>query len=551
MSTILVVGCGPTGLTVAAVLKSYGIDVTLIDKYPGVLKATKAAAIHARTIEVLEIIGCADRIVEEGQKVEYLNLRTHYEDRLIVKFADLPDTKYPFMIDLPQYRTEEILIDRARELGVELRRSVELKDLVLHDHSVTVTLQAKDDDGKTDKGAPETRDFDYVIGCDGVHSIVRSKIGQDFAGESYADPWCLTDARMEWPIPRNEMTFSSDATGICGMFPLPEEGHFRVVYTQWFDDDGKPIPPDRENMIRAIARTGEKPPVVHEIGKFWTFNLDHRQVDHYRRGRVFLVGDAAHVHTPFGGQGMNLGICDAQNLAWKLAAVVNGLAGESLLGSYHDERHPIAKDVIKLTHLGASAMLVRKGATAALRDWSFSLLNLPDAFRDRMAERLSQLAHTYRSPHLLGEKVGAGDRLPNVLFYDGYASRKHRLHDRIKPGVLNLILAVAGLHQANVDVAVAAMEEVKRRSPVPLRVSVYSRFPIEGRERFAAVDDWAYDRKAELDPAITYDSRCFLVRPDSFVGDRRLDADVTEILQAIDKTYRRVGGGVRATAAAE
>ena len=536
---ILVVGCGPTGLTVAGVLKTRGIDVTLVDKYPGVLKATKAAAIHARTLEVLDTLGVAQRIVDEGQKVEFLNLRTHYEDRLVVRFDELADTRYPFMIDLPQYRTEEILIDRLTELGVAFRRSVELTDLRQDKDGVRVTLQPLDPDSHTPEGEAEDHKFDYVIGCDGVHSKVRAKIGQEFSGETYADPWCLTDAQVDWPIPRNEMTFSSDATGICGMFPLPEPGHFRVVYTQWFDDDGKPIPPDRDNMLRAMKRTGLEAE-VKDIGKFWTFDLDHRQVDRYSVGRVFLVGDAAHVHTPFGGQGMNLGICDAHNLAWKLAAVVKREAGPGLLDSYHAERHPVAREVIRLTHLGASAMLIRKGTKATLRDWAFELLDAPAAPKRHMADRLSQLAQSYRHAGPFAGKIGTGDRLPDILFYDGYTSEKHRLHQRVTPGVLNLVIGVHGEDARPVDEAATVLAEVKRRSPVPLRTQMYSRFRIDSREAVGGIDDWGYDRKAELAPAITYDSTAFLVRPDSFIGERHLALAAEPILAAIERTYARV-----------
>lgn len=535
---ILVVGCGPTGLTVAGVLKNNGVDVTLIDKYPGVLEATKAAAIHARTLEVLDTLGIAERIVSEGQKVEYLNLRTHYEDRLVIRFDELAGTRYPFMIDLPQYRTEEILIDRLKEMGVAFRRSVELTELRQEGDAVHVALQPKDPDSHDPVGDPENHVFDYVVGCDGVHSTVRSKIGMEFAGETYADPWCLTDAKVVWPIPRNEMTFSSDHTGICGMFPLPEPGHFRVVYTQWFDDDGKPIPPDRENMLRAMARTGLNPE-VGEIGKFWTFDLDHRQVERYRIANVFLVGDAGHVHTPFGGQGMNLGICDAQNLAWKLAAVVKGEAGPALLDSYNTERHPIAKEVIYLTNLGASAMLVRKGLKATLRDWSFDLLNVPAPLKQHIADRLSQLAHSYRHQAPFSGKIGTGDRLPDDLFHDGYTSHKHRLHDRVTPGVLNVVCGVAGVDARPVESYANALAEAKRRSPIPIRTQIYSRFSIEDRGRFADIDDWAYDRKAQLAPEVSYDSSCFLVRPDSFIGERHLEVTPEAILEAVDRTYAR------------
>ena len=533
---ILIVGCGPTGLVAAATLKRHGVDVTIVDKWPSILKATKAAALHARTLEVFDSLGIADRIVEEGQKVEYLNLRTAREDKIIFSFKDLKDTKYPFMIDLSQYRVEEMLHNVCDELGVELRRAVKLTDLAQSGGKVHVTLQPVEDDSKTPKGDEENHTFDYVLGCDGANSSVRDMIGKAFSGESYAEPWALTDAKLDWPIPRNEMTFASSEDGICGVFPLQGEKHFRVAYTQLIDDDGNPIPPDEDNLKRALQRQGEDFK-VHEVGKFWTFDLDHRQVDQYREGNVFLVGDAGHVHTPFGGQGLNLSVSDAFNIGWKLAAVANGQAGDDLLDTYNEERHPIAEDVIYFTHLGASAMLVRDGPQAFARDVAFNVINMPRALKSRIADQLSQLSHTYRDQRAFGGQAREGDRLPNVLYHDGYTDMSQRLHDVIRSGTLNLVCAVSGTREQPIQRYASVLAEAKRKSPVPLRTVLVTRFRVDDPERYEGVDAFILDRKKELSRAVAYDSHCFLVRPDSYLGERHVDVDAASILASIDRLY--------------
>lgn len=536
MKQILVVGCGPTGLVTAAVLKRHGVDVTIIDKYPGILRATKAAALHARTLEVFDALGLADQIIAEGQKVEYLNLRAHYEDRLTIQFKALKDTKFPFMIDLAQYRVEEMLHELLEGLETDMRRAVKLTELKQSDGQVKVILQPMQEDGKTPRGSPQEQVYDYVLGCDGAHSTVRDQIGKRFEGGDYAEPWALTDARLEWPIPRNEMTFASDETGICGVFPLQGEKQFRVAYTQPIDDEGNPVPPNEDNMRAALRRQGEEFE-VYDTGNFWTFDLDHRQVDHYRSGNVFLVGDAGHVHTPFGGQGLNLSVCDAFNLGWKLAAVAKGGAADALLDTYTEERHSIAAEVIYLTHVGASAMLQRKGPLAAVRDLAFTLINMPDGLKLKIAYQLSQLSHSYGKHTVFGGQVGRGDRLLNVLFRDGYTDELTRLYERIKPGVLNLVCALSGLEERSVRPFVDALSMAKQNASLPLRTTLITRFHVNDPDAIANVDNIIFDRQRELDHAISFDTHCFLVRPDSHVGEHHIAPKSDEVIAAIQRLY--------------
>ncbi|WP_027644462.1 FAD-dependent monooxygenase [Salinispora oceanensis] len=432
---VLIVGAGPTGLVLAAQLNRLGVDTRIIDKHASPLALTKSAALHARTLEHLRDLGVADRILAEGQRVDVLTLRTSHRDRLSVDFRVLDDTAYPHLVDIPQYRTEQILIDHLTRHGVPLHRSTTLVGLTSTDSGVTATLTTPD--GDTETVTPQ-----WVVGCDGAHSTVRDLLGIDFDGTTYSDPWVLCDAVVDWPLPRNEMTFSSDGSGIYGVFPLPGRRRFRLAYTQTIDATGRLVPPTHHDAQAALARTGI-PATIESTDQFWTFNLARKQATSYRRGRVFLAGDAAHVHTPFGGQGLNLGVADAINLGWKLAAVIAGWAPTALLDSYQAERHRIGRQVVRFTHLGATAMLFRSDPRRHLRDLVLSGLQASMPARQLLAYRLSQLAHSYRGTAGVTGRAGGlhgGDRLPDPMLFDGVTHQPQRLHDQLATARHTLLL---------------------------------------------------------------------------------------------------------------
>ncbi|SFC19369.1 FAD-dependent monooxygenase [Streptomyces aidingensis] len=435
---VLIVGAGPTGLSLAVQLRRHGIACRVIDKHAGVLELTKSAALHARTLEHFRDLGVADRIMAEGQRVDHLVLRTGYRDRIAVDFRTLHDTAYPHMVDIPQARTEHILIDRLADTGVTVERSTTCTGIRQTGDGVLATVTTAD-------GSTTTIAADWLVGCDGVKSTVRSLIGKDFTGAAYADDWVLCDAVVDWPLPRNEMTFSGDKEGIYGVFPLPGERRYRLAYTQRRDRTGKLLEPDLADAQEALVRTGIRG-TIRSVDQFWTFGLAHRQATGYRSGRVFLAGDAGHVHTPFGGQGLNLGVADAVNLGWKLAAVIRGTALPALLESYEKERHHVARRVVAFTHLGATAMLLRRDPRRHLRDAVMKTLQATPPVRRTMARRLSQLAHDYRGSQVVrgrARHLRAGDRLPDPLLFDGATDRPVRLHDML-PNDRHTLLITGG-----------------------------------------------------------------------------------------------------------
>lgn len=528
---VLIVGAGPTGLVLAAELHRRGTAFRIIDKHPGVLEATKAAALHARALEYFRDLGVADRIVAEGQRVDILTLRTGYRDRLGVDFRVSHDTRYPHMVDIPQARTEHILIDHLTDLGVTIERGMELTGLRQTGDGVEATVTV---DGRTD-----TVVADWVVGCDGVRSPVRNLLGLEFPGADYADDWVLCDAELDWPLPRNEMTFSGDTEGIYGVFPLPGRRRYRLAYTQSRDDQGRPVEPDLADAQRAMARTGIDGTVL-AAEQFWTFNLAHRQAGAVRRGRVFLAGDAGHVHTPFGGQGLNLGVGDAVNLGWKLAEVCAGRAPAVLLDSYQAERHHVAAQVVTFTHLGAEAMLLRADPRRHLRDAALAALATAAPARRQMARRLSQLAHSYRGTPFVDGRAGrlhAGDRLPDLPVFDGAGHTTVRLHDALSPAGYTLL--AAGADRGLADQVAQAVTALTSRWHLDLRPLLVTP-DWRTAARAGANTPVLLDRARDAAPLYSRRPAAYLVRPDRHIGYAgRLDLAAIERHLTLTATLHR------------
>ncbi|MCH7233072.1 FAD-dependent monooxygenase [Glycomyces sp. L485] len=505
-TAVLIVGAGPTGLALACELARRGVDFRIIDEHAGPQPLTKAAALHARALEYLSDFDAAERVLGEGHRVDLLQLRTGHRDRLGVDFRVLEgETAFPHMIDLPQHRTEQILLDRLRELGASPDRETALTGLSTRSDSVQATLRGPN--------GTETVDADYLIGSDGVRSTVRESTGLAYEGADYADPWVLCDAVIDWPLPRNEMTFSADTDGIFGVFPLPGTGAYRIAYTQRRTASGEPIEPSIADAQAAMSRTGVEG-TIRSAGQFSTFSLAHKQAPRYQVGRVLLAGDAGHVHTPFGGQGLNLGIGDAANLGWKLAEVCAGRAPATLLDTYEPERHRVARQVVRMTHLGAEAMLLRADPRRHVRDAVFGILRGTPYARALAARRLSQLAHSYRGSGgaVLG---GAGDRLPDPPIFDGVQGIDTRLH-RIASSERHTLL-MTGMDAS----------ELPRAADIDARLRGDWETPVD---TVVLTDDWrartsapegvriVLDRERQAGPLHTGHPRAVLVRPDHHTG---------------------------------
>jgi 2-polyprenyl-6-methoxyphenol hydroxylase-like FAD-dependent oxidoreductase len=413
MNDVVVAGAGPTGLLLAGDLAAKGIGVTLVERRAEESNLTRAFAVHARTLEQLDARGLADPVVAGGNTVDRLRLF----GRTSVDLRSLP-SRFPFVLVTPQYHVERVLEDRASQVGARILRGVRVRDVDQDADGVTVGCEDAD-------GVRSQLRASYVVGTDGHRSAVRDALGLDFPGTSVVRSVMLADVRMSDPPP-GLLTFNANRQGFFFVVPFGD-GWFRVIAR----DPARELPDDAPVTMGDVVGVAER--VVgtdfgmHDPRWMSRFHSDERQVRRYRVGRVFLAGDAAHVHSPAGGMGMNTGLQDAANLSWKLAAVVAGRADDRLLDSYHDERHPVGKMVLRTSGGLIRAALLRRGPARAARDTAAAVAFRFPPVAHRLGRRISGLDIAYRPPS--GSHRPVGTRAADVLGSDG-----RRLYEVLRSG---------------------------------------------------------------------------------------------------------------------
>ena len=382
-TSVVIVGAGPAGLTAAIVLAEAGVDHVLVDRLGEGANTSRAAVVHARTLEVLDELGIAKELVARGIKVPTFKVHDGPKTLATIAFDDLP-TGYPYTLMIPQDVTEQVLLDRLHQLGGTVHRPLTVERVTDENGCVTVEYTTAD-------GTVGTITADYLIGADGMHSIVREQAGIGFTGDTYPASFVLADVRMSWPTPRTEVSLHLSPEGVTVVAPLPDaaQQRYRVVATV----DEAPEHPtldDIQTLLDARGPAGEVR--VDEVLWSSRFRVHHRVADHYRAGRVLHVGDAAHVHSPAGGQGMNTGIQDAALLAQLLAKVVSG-EPDSLLDEYETVRRPIALDVVAFTDRMTRMATLQSAPARTARNTALRLLTGIPAVRGKLAYQLAELAN--------------------------------------------------------------------------------------------------------------------------------------------------------------
>lgn len=371
---VLVVGAGPTGLTLAAALLDRGIRAVLVDKMAAGANTSRAAAVNARTLEVLEELDVSRRMIKAGLIAPRFTMRQGRRILIPVDFSELP-TDHPYTLMLSQADTERLLLERLGELGGDVVRPKALSRVTQDASGVTATF----DDGDTIRAG-------YVVGADGMHSTVRAQAGIGFAGGEFAESFTLADVRVTGEAPRHEVILFYAKDGLAVLAPLPGD-IFRVVAPT---ADAPPRPSAEFVQALLDARGfGAGQTTVSELVWGSRFQIHHRVADTYRAGRLLLAGDAAHVHSPAGGQGMNLGITDAVALAGALAEVLAG-GPDAALDAYSAAQRRRAERVLKLTgRLTRVSTLPRP--LRPLRNAGIRLAAGVPAVRRQLALRLSGL----------------------------------------------------------------------------------------------------------------------------------------------------------------
>ena len=513
---VLVVGAGPTGLAVAGQLAAVGARVRVVDRALDRVHESRALAVQPRTLEVLAGLGVTDEMVARGNQAVRLSVHARGRERSLPLFdLGLHDTAYPYLLFLSQSETERLLGEHLAAAGVDVERGVELTGLATGEGSAVATLRHRD-------GRQEQVSARYVVGCDGAHSTVRHLAGIGFAGGSYPQTFVLADLEADGVEPGAAHAFLA-GRGMLFLFPLGRPASWRLLAMRPPTDRTPPDAPVSLEEVQALADTYTGGAVRLSAPVWMTnFRLHHRAAVHYRAGSIFLAGDAAHIHSPAGAQGMNTGIQDAVNLGWKLAAALRGDADPALLDTYESERAPVGRMVLRFTDraftIATSTNPVVRFARTRIAPALLPAVLAPRIVRATAFRTVSQLAIGYRHSPLSTEgpqspRRGprAGDRLPDAPLPGGGT-----LHRRTATPGWHLLLCGPphGWPAGEIDA-------LARRHAGRLTVHRLIDRPSSGEAGEGAVDAL---RRLGLRPGR---NAIYLVRPDGHIGYRAGGTDLT------------------------
>ncbi len=435
---VIIVGAGPTGLSLACQFVRYGVDFVIIDKKETVTPYSKALGVHARTLEIYEQLELAESAVGQGTIAEKVRLLEGGEIRGEVELSSVGKglSSYPYMLVLEQSKNERLLYDYLLAHDKDVLWQAEIEDFSQNGAGVTANIKFAD-------GASESIEAKYLVGCDGAKSPVRHKLDLKFEGSTFERIFYVADAEIDWKFPHDALQVFLAEHGVVAFFPMPGADRYRIVGAfpeEFVKDEGDVLYEEIERRIREEAEIDLE---ISHVNWFSTYKVHTRHVERFSSGRCFLAGDAAHVHTPAGGQGMNTGIQDAYNLAWKLAFVLQDKANAKILETYNAERLENAENLLKTTD--------RMFNLASGNDWLFNIIRTTvfppmakyilsfDAIKKRFFPLISQIGINYRH-HALSRhdddaafEIKAGDRMP--YFLDGGAS----IYDRLREPKFHLL----------------------------------------------------------------------------------------------------------------
>ncbi len=430
---VLVVGSGPVGLTLTCELVRRGTAVRTIERVAVRERESKGIWIMPRTLEIFDSFGIADHLIAKGQQLVANDIYTRNRRIASVGYGRIGPTRYPFALVIPQWEVEDALNEVLARWGGRVETTTALEGVEQGPDGVTATL-------RRDGGEVEHARVGWLVGCDGRTSPTRDMLGIGFEGERYETTLLLADAVLDGEVARDRSHTFQGTSGAFIAVPLPGGLTRAVVYGP--PTEGR-VEPTLDRIHELMHQHGPAELSLRDPRWLSAFRIQRRMADRLRLGRCLLAGDAAHVHSPFGGQGMNTGIQDATNLGWKLAAVAAGTAGEDLLDSYEVERHQVAERVLADTHRQTRAFLDVSGPRAVVRDLAVRTMSAAGVLDRRIGTSLAGYFDSYRTSPLAhrrdrGPTPQPGDHVPDVPL-DGPGTTG-TVHGLLAPDQLTLLL---------------------------------------------------------------------------------------------------------------
>ncbi len=504
---VLIVGAGPVGLFCANELIRHGLSCRIIDKKEGLSEHSKALGIHIRTLDVLEDCGFIKEVEQQGHQVEGVLFKSKGKTLVNATFKGVEANRH-YLIDLPQNKTEAIFNQSLQGKDIHVEWDTELTHLSQSPNEVTVTL-------KKPNNKIELLNANWLIACDGAHSTVRHQVGAEFKGSAYKQEWWLADLLVDWKVPDNRMAIFISKNGPLACFPMGDK-RYRLVMTAKPNSITDPSLDDIKNEFQ--LRSSDKATLSNP---YWLsqFSIHHRQIQQYRYDRVFFAGDAAHIHSPMGGQGLNTGIQDAYNLIWKLALVEKKKAKPELLDSYHAERFPVGHDVLKKTDAMTRMILLSNPIAISARNAFIGFITSFRGVKNTLAKDIAELAISYaKSPIVYqsggSKKLKAGDFFPNFQLTDSTTQQPAMTNNMVQ-GTQHHLFLFSGTKGKDNDDLVSLAKTMEDRYKDSIRVHlVLSKKP----EHITwETQTWIDDKEIHKRFGINKPT-LMLVRPDKYVG---------------------------------